>query len=227
MYDLHHLSVGAGVLVGVIHALSGPDHLAAMATLSTASPWGKWRSGLAWGFGHALGTWGIAALLLLGRDIVPLPLLSASAERLVGVTLILLGLWGLRKAIRRHLHNHTHSHGGVLHGHYHVHRLYSGTHDSSLHADHRHACVGLGALHGFAGGGAIFAALPLLGLSMGDAIRYLAAFGVGGMTAMAIFTWIWGKIGNLLSAKKAVIASLMLGASASVSIFLGGIWVFK
>ena len=48
------LTVITGALVsGLVHVLSGPDHLAAVAPLATASRERGWLAGWTWGIGHA------------------------------------------------------------------------------------------------------------------------------------------------------------------------------
>src|SRR5688572_6328937 len=95
----------AGLAAGLLHVFAGPDHLAAVAplvaaengqpalseTLASRARQGRvegWRTGLQWGIGHTFGVLLIALLLLLIRDQLPLEIISANSERLVGVALI-------------------------------------------------------------------------------------------------------------------------------------------
>jgi hydrogenase/urease accessory protein HupE len=41
--------VGKGILMGVVHVLSGPDHLSALATLSVGSSLRAFFTGVRWG----------------------------------------------------------------------------------------------------------------------------------------------------------------------------------
>ena len=102
----------AGLAAGCIHVLSGPDHLAAIAPLSLGRKVRTWMIGARWGLGHASGVLFVGLLSLMIREIIPLESVSSWAERLVGVALIGIGLWGLRKAFSTRLHLHEHSHGG-------------------------------------------------------------------------------------------------------------------
>ena len=88
----------AGISAGVIHALSGPDHLSAVAPLVINERSRRWRMGLFWGIGHSLGVWIIGLIALVLRGFLPIESLSSWSERLVGVVLIGVGLWGLRRA---------------------------------------------------------------------------------------------------------------------------------
>src|SRR6185503_1492875 len=98
-----------GALAGIFHVLSGPDHLAAVAPLAAADRERGWMAGWSWGFGHAAGVVFVAVVAILLRDLLPpVELISAWSERLVGVALIAVGLWALRRgatiAPARHEH---------------------------------------------------------------------------------------------------------------------------
>ncbi|MFQ5600612.1 MAG: nickel transporter, partial [Candidatus Krumholzibacteriia bacterium] len=152
----------AGFLAGGIHVLTGPDHLAAVAPLAAAERRRIWRAGLQWGLGHTGGVWGVAALALLTRGLLPVQLLSSWSERFVGVALIGLGLWALRRALASRVHVHEHEHDGVHHRHVHVHR-HTSHHDERSHA-HAHAALAFGVLHGAAGSSHFLGVLPALAL---------------------------------------------------------------
>src|SRR5688572_17188207 len=94
----------AGVAAGLLHVFSGPDHLAAVAPLALSERLtgkaGRFRveglaSGLQWGVGHTAGVLLIAALLLFLKEKLPLDAISAYSERIVGLSLIAIGCWGL------------------------------------------------------------------------------------------------------------------------------------
>ncbi|HLE19870.1 MAG TPA: nickel transporter, partial [Vicinamibacteria bacterium] len=127
-------SVLAGLAAGALHALSGPDHLAAITPLSIQNR-RAWRLGLRWGLGHALGVASMGGLLLAFQHLLDLERLSWWSERLVGVVLIGLGVWGLRRATSRWVHSHHHQHDDDTHAHIHFHPPGQG--ESS--AAHRHS----------------------------------------------------------------------------------------
>jgi len=226
--SLEHTGVVAGLLAGILHTLSGPDHLAAMAPLGVARPWRRWRTGLSWGWGHALGTWTVAVVALLGRELLPLEALSAFGERLVGLVLAALGVWGLHRALRHRVHTHEHRHDrhdDVLHDHCHLHQAV-GPHTARAHRGHTHTSVGIGALHGVAGSGVFLAVLPAVVLSKVGAVAYVIAYGVGGMAAMAGFTWFISALGARATAAPAWVYPALLASCASFSIVMGGVWFF-
>ena len=56
--------VGKGLFLGVVHVLSGPDHISAIATLSVGSSWGAFWLGVRWGCGHSTGLIIMASCML-------------------------------------------------------------------------------------------------------------------------------------------------------------------
>ncbi|WP_235277497.1 hypothetical protein [Methylacidiphilum kamchatkense] len=52
-----------GLVAGFIHALTGPDHLSAIAPLAIESRKAAWKIGLFWGLGHSGGIWILAVIL--------------------------------------------------------------------------------------------------------------------------------------------------------------------
>ena len=159
-----------GALFGAQHVLTGPDHLAVVAPLSVGGT-RSWRVGLAWGLGHAAGVWILAALVLGLGTWLPLESLSAWSERIVGLSVIAVGIWGLMRA-RTHAHEHAQSKMGrtVL------------------------AASMVGSLHGLAGGSHLLGVLPGLPLSEGgDRLAYLIAFGAASVLTMLLVTTVMGS----------------------------------
>jgi hypothetical protein len=160
-----------GVAAGLMHVVAGPDHLAALAPLSTTRERAAWRTGLLWGLGHTAGVLVIGLLLIALRDVLPIAAVSAHSERLVGVALLLVGVWGVRRAWRFHRHRNDHSHAPVG------------------------ASFAMGALHGVAGSSHLFGVLPALALpTQAAALVYLAGFGVGAVVAMTTFSSLIGLV---------------------------------
>src|SRR5436309_934893 len=102
------LTLLAGFASGLAHVLSGPDHLAAIAPISVKHPRRSWVAGLRWGLGHASGVCAVGTLSLLLRGLIPMDFISDSSDRLVGLLLIGIGAWALRKGLQIHSHEHTH-----------------------------------------------------------------------------------------------------------------------
>src|SRR5438093_7092279 len=110
-----------GLAAGTIHVLSGPDHLAAVAPITLSNRQRPWNTGFRWGLGHSTGVLLVGLLSLMLRELLPLDLLASWAERVVGVMLLGIGLWGLRRALTLRIHVHAHTHEGKCHVHIHAH----------------------------------------------------------------------------------------------------------
>jgi len=182
----------AGLLAGLLHVFAGPDHLAALAPLSLQARKRAWAVGLRWGIGHSSGVLVIAAIAFGLRQVLPLEELSGWGERLVGATMIVLGLWGLRSLFRERLHAHEHDHAGHGHVHFHVHRADEDHREAKAHV-HTHAAFWVGTLHGLAGTAHLVGVLPSLALPTGrETAGYLGAFALGTIIAMTAFAAVVG-----------------------------------
>ncbi|MSR07225.1 MAG: hypothetical protein EXR93_09200 [Gemmatimonadetes bacterium] len=179
----------AAFALGTAHALE-VDHMVALGAFVGGNP--RLRSalgfGVRWGIGHA------AVVLVAGG------LLAASGLRVpesaqtwleagVGLALIGVGVWAWFNARRLHLHG-PEEHGS--HGHLHTH----GTSPAHHHHDHvhapetRHAHLStlVGAVHGLAGSAPVVALVPVtLMPSLGAALGYLLAFGIGTILGMGAY----------------------------------------
>ena len=97
--------VGLGLSLGVVHVLTGPDHLSALATLSAniSDRTEAALLGIRWGLGHSSGLLVVGIILIVlssaSEDAVNVPdSLSHIFESIVGVFMFLLGVWGARRA---------------------------------------------------------------------------------------------------------------------------------
>lgn len=217
----------AGFAAGLIHVLSGPDHLAAVAPLATDQRRQAWRAGLQWGLGHSSGVLAVSLLALWLRERLPLDALSAWSERLVGVVLIAVGLWGLRRAFGRRVHVHPHVHGPVVHEHAHVHADAPHAvdpHDRPSHS-HTHAAFAIGTLHGLAGSSHFLAVLPALALpGLAASVSYLAGYGIGTVTGMSGFAFGIGLLSRSAD-PAAARRKWLLSASSAAAIVVGIVWL--
>lgn len=226
------LGIAAGLGAGVVHVVSGPDHLAALSPLALARGRSAWKLGVRWGIGHSLGATAIVGLALAARERLDLRAFSGWGERAVGASLIVIGLWSLRRALTGHVHVHRHAHGdGVEHVHAHVHSLArahdpSGPRASSApgHA-HSHAATGIGLLHGLTGGSHLIVTLPALALPLPAAVSYLGGFAAGTVLAMAIFTQALSGAARRLPARAALAHRWLMGAAACVALASGVWWM--
>jgi len=216
----------AGLAAGSVHVLSGPDHLAALAPLGAGRRRG-WLLGASWGLGHAAGVALLGSLILMFRGRWELTLLSAWAERLVGVVLVGLGFWGLRRALSPWLHAHRHRHGEQVHTHLHWHAPGPGERDRAQlpAAEHRHGHTSflVGSLHGVAGGSHLLGVLPTLALpSTAGAAAYLSGYAAGTIVAMSVFA---ALLGRATSNRRPLLRRLFLGTCSGSAILVGGFWL--
>jgi ABC-type nickel/cobalt efflux system permease component RcnA len=218
----------AGLVAGMVHVMSGPDHLAAIAPLAADSRRSMWRAGFMWGLGHTGGVLLVGALALLMREVLPIEAISSVSERLVGVALIGVGLWGIRRALRTRLHVHEHEHDGARHTHVHAH----GGHDA--HAargqaprhDHTHASVGFGILHGLAGSSHVLGVLPALALpTQAAAVTYLLGYGVGSVAAMTGFSAAVGLLAGGARSRGPLLYRRLLYACSGAAVLVGAAWL--
>lgn len=197
-----------GLSAGLVHALSGPDHLSAVAPLVIGQPRGRrWRTGLFWGVGHSLGVWIVGLLALALRGVLPIESVSSWSERLVGAVLIGVGLWGLRRAFLARL---------PMEG----------------HAEHGHrsgrAAVWIGGLHGLAGSSHVLGLLPALALpSRWASLTYVVGFGLGSIAAMTAFSSTFGFMAARITARGQWAYQAVLASFSAAAILVGGYWLIS
>jgi hypothetical protein len=208
------LTLLSGALAGIVHVLSGPDHLAAVAPLAIADRQRGWAAGFTWGVGHTSGVVTVAALAVLLRELLPpIEVISSWSERLVGGALIAVGFWALRAGLR--IRTGPHAHGGVTHEHIQVQRGVL-----RRRVGHAHASFFMGVLHGLAGSSHFLGVLPALALpTRAAAFTYIAAFGIGSIAAMTGFGAALGAAPGPRTHR-----TFMLTAAA-ISFAVGGAWL--
>ena len=214
-----------GFAAGFAHGITGADHLAALAPFAAhRKQHAAWRLGLHWGLGHAGGIALIGLLVWLFKGTAASEWLSSGAEQLVGVLLIAVGALGIRSLLRHRVHTHEHDHFGIRHSHIHTHL--GQAHTSTGH-HHSHAALGIGLLHGTAGGTHLWVVLPTLAIaSFGGVALYLAAYALATVAAMTLFS-----AGLSCLAKRLANGSPRLGhgfglACCTASMCIGGYWLF-
>lgn len=217
------LILAAGIVAGLIHVFSGPDHLAAIAPLAMKRQGRAWLTGLRWGAGHASGVIFVGILSLLLRGLLPVDLISSWSDRLVGALLIGIGLWTLRKALL--IHTHAHDHDGESHEHVHMH----GRNGSKIHAVkkhvHTHAAFGIGTLHGLSGSSHFLAIIPALAMpSTAYAVAYLSAYGAGTVLAMMLFASAINSFSMRFAGTVKIYRGFMFACSG-VAVLVGCVWL--
>jgi hypothetical protein len=208
-----------GLLAGLVHVLSGPDHLAAVAPYAAQERLRAWRVGLRWGLGHTGGVAVIGALALLLRKALNTDILSAGSERLVGIVLIGIGVWGWYKASTLRssaLETLPENSSNTL------------PPPQSHHGPHTHAAFGVGILHGLAGSSHLLGILPALALpSTLAAGAWLVLFGIGTVAGMVAFATLLGLAGRHLLAKGIRGYQALLYICAIAAIGVGAFWLLQ
>jgi hypothetical protein len=216
----------AGFAAGAVHALAGPDHLAAVAPLVVDRPRRAWRLGLRWGAGHALAVSLMGGLALALRHRLDVEALGAHGETATGLALVGLGLWGWRRAQSRFVHVHEHEHDGTRHRHVHLHADGIGHEHPEPH-HHRHLAFGLGILHGLGGASHLLGVLPAL-LMPGrvQAVAYVVSFALGTLAAMVACSGLLAAVTTGAGGGVRTWRWLMSGA-ASASLGVGLVWLIS
>tara|TARA_Y100000589_G_scaffold329535_1_gene376417 strand:- start:770 stop:1504 length:735 start_codon:yes stop_codon:yes gene_type:complete len=208
-------AIPMGLSAGIIHVVSGADHLVAMAPSSITSPKSALKNGLSWGLGHSSGIIILSVIAIFIRDIIPLERFSSFAEFLVGISLLFIGIFAIRNSKNLGIHSHQHEHNnGISHKHFHYHQN-----------NNSHALTGLGLLHGIAGGSHLIPLLFVITIpDLQGAIFYLFSYLIGSLIIMSLFTYLISISTLNVSLKKIRrLISLAGGISFSVGLF----WIQK
>jgi len=226
-----------GLLAAMIHVVAGPDHLAAVAPIALREKTNSWLIGLFWGIGHVFGMILIGVLFFYFRELIPVDIISEQSEKLVGLLLIVIGIWVFyrlarkRNASNKHSHIHLHQNKlGEPFAHYHVHH-----HNSDAEHNHIHpkkqgvfTAAGIGTVHGLAGVSHLIGLLPTMAFSKTtDAVLYLVGFAGGTIVSMILFSVILGFIGNSASKKNQQLPYIINIVAASTAIFVGLFWIYQ
>lgn len=212
-----------GTLAGSLHAVTGPDHLAALLPLSIGRRW--WTAcytGLYWGMGHGIGAALVGLLAFLVRGALHLETLCTYMEALVGLSILIIGVNGVVEA--REWQREADAAASLVHAEA---AMVDGTgvaidgsaavprtpidEDPKFQTVPAYGLVSAlsqapkrqsvastlltGILHGCSGSGHLLGVMPALAMpSMTCALTYLSAFGLGTMLAMSSFTGIVGEL---------------------------------
>jgi hypothetical protein len=185
------VALGIAFVLGLRHA-SDPDHLIAVTSLVAADNGDTRRAtrlGAWWGLGHAGVLLAIGIPLIAFKTELPADL-ESGAEKAIGVVILLLALRVIFKWVRGDFRASAHEHPG---GHARRRHLRRGGGDHA-HVRSPAQAVGIGALHGLAGTGAVvlllIAALPTQ-LEAALALAVFAPMSIVSMAACtAAFAWV-------------------------------------
>jgi sulfite exporter TauE/SafE len=178
-----------GVLLGMRHATE-PDHLAAISTLvaDEQGPASGLRLGAFWGLGHTAALFGVAVALTALQASLPARIADVF-ELVVAAMLLALGARAFSRAVRegRSGPSTVHVHGNGRHEHrgpgVHVHL-------GPWTLAWRPLLVGI--VHGLAGSGALTALVVASLPTTSARLSYVALFGIGSLTGMALLSGLAG-----------------------------------
>ena len=207
-----------GIVAGFVHVVSGADHLIAMAPAAINNPQKALKNSFSWGLGHSSGVLLLAFLAIFIKDITPLNKFSNVAEFLVGISLLMVGVFAIKNSFQLSIHSHSHKHeNGIAHRHFHFH-----VKEQKNNNKHSHALTGLGLLHGLAGGTHFLAVLPALALPLTSACLYLISYLIGSLISMNLFTCLISF--TTFNASQKFIKRLIAGAGG-LSFSMGLFWI--
>jgi len=206
-----------GMVAGFVHVVSGADHLIAMAPAAINNPQKALKNSFSWGLGHSSGVLLLAFLAIFIKDITPLNKFSSIAEFLVGISLLIVGLFAIKNSFQLSIHSHSHKHeNGIAHRHFHFHVK------EQKNNKHSHALTGLGLLHGIAGGSHFLAVLPALALPLTSACLYLISYLIGSLISMNLFTFLISFTTFKVSQK---FVKRLIALAGGLSFSLGLFWI--
>ena len=233
------IALGTAFLLGLVHAIE-VDHMIAVTAFVSTRPALRAAAGFGarWGLGHSLAVLAAGGLLLATGLRWPAGY-DAIGEGLVGVMLVAVGLWAMRRARKLHLHPpeehgdhlHLHAHKGAesAHGHQHQHHHHPHEHEHHHHpAPSARGITLVGMLHGLAGTSAVVALVPVTLMDRTTVgLGYLLAFGAGTMLAMTGYA-VLAAVAMRQATEASVRLGQKLGAFVGVgSVVVGAWWVVR
>ena len=208
-----------GIVAGFVHIVSGADHLIAMAPAAINNPQKALKNSFSWGLGHSSGVLLLAFLAIFIKDITPFNQFSNIAELLVGISLLIVGVFAIKNSFQLSIHSHSHQHeNGIAHRHFHFHVKEQKNNNNK----HSHALTGLGLLHGIAGGSHFLAVLPALALPLTSACLYLISYLIGSLISMNLFTCLISFTSSKASQK---FIKRLIALAGGLSFSLGLFWI--
>lgn len=220
-------AITGGIFAGGLHAIAGPDHLAALLPRCCGQRWYRaGRVGALWGMGHGVSATviGVVAFALKNRLknnmssrlFTVLSGMSHVTEVAVGLSLILIGVMGIREA--REWEEEI---DGVQ-----PQSLSAAAADTGVKTAQKRAVVFNGLLHGFSWDGAPSLAPAIAVATWTGNLAFLSAYALGTMTAMAIVTTLVGegtrRAGQIF--ERPDIPQKLSLFSSMLAIGIGGLW---
>jgi ABC-type nickel/cobalt efflux system permease component RcnA len=211
------IALSTAFALGVEHAFE-PDHVVAVSTMAARST-GINRAlvtGWLWGLGHTATLLVAGILVLLLRIQFPTEI-AGSFELVVGIMLIVLGIWTISRLRREKFHFHVHTHNGRTHAHLHSHA------EGPSH-DHAHIPFLVGIVHGLAGSGALVVLTMSTMANAIDGVFFIASFGIGLILAMSLIASTL-SVPSILGGRLSLLVRPIFSASASLLSMTLGVFI--
>mmetsp|Transcript_13816 Transcript_13816/g.20229 ORF Transcript_13816/g.20229 Transcript_13816/m.20229 type:complete len:313 (-) Transcript_13816:127-1065(-) len=218
-------ALSGGLFAGGLHAIAGPDHLAALLPRCVGQRWwSAGRIGALWGMGHGVSATliGILAFFCKNRiSNVPkagafLSSASSATEIAVGLSLVVIGLMGIKEAREWSTELETVQPMS----------LSAAAAESGIKTAQKRAVIFNGLLHGFSWDGAPSLAPALAVATWRGNLAFLLAYAAGTTAVMAVTTTLIGegtrRAGQFFQ-RPDIPQKLSLGSSV-LAIAIGSIW---
>lgn len=230
--DLDHAQlwkvVSIGASMGVVHVVTGPDHLSALAALSSGLSWRAFALGVQWGCGHALGITIVAVICLSIGHALQLGTYRVVCNYVTGVFLIALGSWTLHQAkIEYDARAQPASNWSKVQcqdGSY----MLLGDDNNKLPTRPNTApmSVAVGLLHGVAGPGGVLGILPAVAMHhLTFSLVYLGCFCLSSILCMGALGALYGELTRRAGVSSSLLAFRIAAVSSCLSILVGLLWI--
>ncbi|CEG40229.1 uncharacterized protein PHALS_10441 [Plasmopara halstedii] len=229
------------VSLGIVHVLSGPDHLGALVALSNGKSWRQaFLLGAQWGCGHSIGIVAVVILCIFitGQIWAPNRAFSTLLKYVTGISLVLLGIWTFYRATKeyketpesREMTPLPKSHSNQIPCHDASYILLQSVDDSmgKTQFTASAASIGAGIVHGIAGPGSLLAVIPTLAMHQDTfrALLYLVCFCASSIVAMGSFAALYGELTQRGGRSQSPSAAYYIGViSSALSICVGIVWI--
>ncbi|KAH7487618.1 uncharacterized protein KRP23_1581 [Phytophthora ramorum] len=229
--------VATGLLLGLVHVLTGPDHLSALIVLSAGSSWRSCQLGMRWGCGHSTGLIVVTACFLALNQRLDVDTFGSYCD--------FMGPAGEMTPLQLEADVQEDSDSEVQKILQHHHLDHKGPTASTETIPHKKTCCfGLitadiknphtqkltafayGTAHGLAGTGGVLGVLPAVILNdWAKSSAYLGAFCVSSIFTMGGFAALYGEVTGRMS-RFSDSSLVRVGIfSSCVSLCVGVMWV--